>query len=250
MRTGSGSRRSGLLGPTLRGEEVPHGAPDVVEIVERIAAGGAAGRRQLGEQAPGLRGELPRETGGDLHIAGEASVLRDCRQTLAGVRGVTHRVVAVGGIEEIDVAAARIVAIVDDLPYLGEAGRSHSAAGAAHLEELGLGELPGLGRMGHEHGLEGTVLASQALHYPEEEGLRELAVAVRHAAGDIEKEEDHRMNGGLAPARELPVTQIVVGERRGRAWCASTLDQLLEGPAPVEPGACAAAVPALAHPVG
>src|SRR6185437_14350312 len=123
-----------LLGPALRGEEVPHRAPDIVEIVERVAARGAARRRQLGEQAPGLGGKLPRETGGDFRIAGEAGVLRYRGQTLAGVRGVAHGVVAVGGIEEIDVAAAGVVAVIDDLPYLAEAGGGHGAARAAHLE--------------------------------------------------------------------------------------------------------------------
>src|SRR6185437_16814130 len=99
-----------------------------VEIVERVAARFTARRRQLGEEAPGLGGELPREPGRDLHVAGEAGVLRYRGQTLSGVGGVAHRVVAVGRIEQIDVAAAGIVTVVDDLPYLAEAGRSHGTA--------------------------------------------------------------------------------------------------------------------------
>src|SRR5215469_9631013 len=211
------SGRGGLLGAAFRGEEVPHGTPDVVEIVERVTAGGTARRRQIGEQASGLGGELTRQSGGDLYVTGETGILRYRGETLARIRSITHRVVAIGGVEEIDVAAVRVVTLVDDLAHLAEAGRGHRAAGAAHLEELRFGELPRLGRMGDEYGLERAILAPEALYHPEEEGLRELAVAIRHAAGDIEKEEHHRMNRRLAPTGQLPVAQVLIGERLGRA---------------------------------
>src|SRR6185437_12328583 len=74
--------------------------------------------------------------------------------------------------------------------------------------------------------------------------------AIRHAARDIEKEEDHGMDRGLAAPRKLPIAQVLVGERRGRTRRAAALHQLLEGAAPVESGAGAAAIPALTHPVG
>src|SRR5256885_9800634 len=53
------------------GEEMPHRAPDVLEVVERVTAGGAAGRLQLREQLAGFGGQLPRQPRGHLHVAGE-----------------------------------------------------------------------------------------------------------------------------------------------------------------------------------
>src|SRR5579884_1547681 len=82
-----------LLGPALGGEEVPHGAPDIVEIVQRVTARRAARGSQLREEAPGLGGQLPRQARGDFHIPGKARVLGNRRETLARVRGVTDGVV-------------------------------------------------------------------------------------------------------------------------------------------------------------
>src|SRR2546429_3183095 len=50
------------------GEEMPHRAPDVLEVVERVTAGGAAGRLQLREQLAGFGGQLPRQPRGHLHV--------------------------------------------------------------------------------------------------------------------------------------------------------------------------------------
>src|SRR6185437_120335 len=97
---------------------------------------------------------------------------------------------------------------------------------------------------------ERAILAPQTLHYPEKEGFGELPIAIRHAAGYIEEEKHHGMNRGLAPAGELAITQVLVGERRGRARRTAPLHQLLEGAAPIEPGAGTAAIPTLTHPVG
>src|SRR6266516_625817 len=98
----------------------PERAPDVLEVIQRVAAGRTAGGLQLREELAGLGGRLPREPGGDLRIAGEAGVGGDRTQPAARVRGVAHRVVAVGGVEEIEVAASGVVAGVDDLAHLGE----------------------------------------------------------------------------------------------------------------------------------
>src|SRR2546430_8925765 len=59
------------------GEEMPHRAPDVLEVVERVTAGGAAGRLQLREQLAGFGGQLPRQPRGHLHVAGETGVRGD-----------------------------------------------------------------------------------------------------------------------------------------------------------------------------
>ena len=103
--------------------------------------------------------------------------------------------------------------------------------------------------MRHEHRLERAVLAPQPLHHPEEERLGELAVAVGHAARDIQHEEHHRVHRRLAPPRQLAKAQVLVGEGLGGTGRAAALHQLLEGAAPVEPRARAAPVPALADPV-
>ena len=104
--------------------------------------------------------------------------------------------------------------------------------------------------MGDEHRLERAVFAPQTLHHPEEKSLGELAVAIRHAAGDIQKEEHDGMDGRLATAGKLAVAQIIIGESgESRLGCRAA-SQLLEGAPAIEPGARAAPIPALTHPVG
>src|SRR4029077_19565471 len=149
-----------------------------------------------------------------------------------------------------DVAAPGVVARIDDLAHLEQPGGGHRAAAAAHLKEVRFVELPRLGGVRDEHRLERAVLAPQALHHPEEEGLGELAVAVRHAARDIEHEEHHRVHGWLPPPRELPEAQVLVGESGGRSGSAAALHQLLERATSVEARACPATVPAFAYPIG
>src|SRR6266513_4857131 len=232
------------------GEEMPHRAPDVLEVVERVTAGGAAGRLQLREQLAGFGGQLPRQPRGHLHVAGETGVRGDGAERAARVGGVAHGVVAVGGIEQVDVAASGVVAGVDDLAYLGESGRGHGAAGAAHLEEVRLVEFPRLGGVRHEQRLERAVFAPQPLHDPEEEGLGELAIAVGHAARHVQHEEPHRVQRRLTAPGELAEAQILVDEGLRGPRRPAPLHQLLERAAPVEARACTMAVPALADPVG
>src|SRR5690606_32673760 len=108
-------------------------------------------------------------------------ILRDGTKGFARGRAVAHGVVTVRGVEEINVGAPRVEALVDDLAHQVEAGGSHRATRAGHLEEFRFGKLPSLGRVRHENRLERAVLAPQALYDPEEERLRELAIAVGHA---------------------------------------------------------------------
>src|SRR5579862_1311484 len=67
----------GLARVALGREEMPHRAPDVVELVERIAAGRTTGVGQLREDLAGLGGELSRQSRGNLDVAGEAGVRGD-----------------------------------------------------------------------------------------------------------------------------------------------------------------------------
>src|SRR5213082_465330 len=243
-----GRRALGRLG--FGGEEMPHRAPDVLEVVERVTAGGAAGRLQLREQLAGFGGQLPRQPRGHLHVAGETGVRGDGAERAARVGGVAHGVVAVGGVEQVDVAASGVVAGVDDLAHLGESGGGHGAAAAAHLEEVRLVEFPRLGGVRHEQRLERAVFAPQPLHHPEEEGLGELAIAVGHAARDVQHEEHHRVQRRLTAPGELAVAQVLVDEGLCGPRRRAPLHQLLERAAPVEARARAVAVPALADPVG
>src|SRR5262249_24524846 len=88
------------------------------------------------------------------------------------------------------------------------------------------------------------------LHHPEKESLGQLAIAIGNAARNVEEEEHHRVNRGLAPAGELTVPQVVVNESRGRAGRATALHHLLEGPPPIQARARAATVVTLADPFG
>ena len=99
---------------------------------------------------------------------------------------------------------------------LAKRGGGYRAAGAADLEELGLRELPGLDRVRDEHRLDMRVLAAQPLHDPEEERLCEPPVALGHARRHVHREEHDRFGRRALAQRELPVTQIVVRERRVR----------------------------------
>src|SRR5215208_5275520 len=174
-----------------------HGTPDIVVIIQCVAAGGKSGRSELRVEAPGFGSKLAREARRNLDIARIARGVSHGFQSLASVCRVTGRVVAIRSVEKIDVASARVVALVDDLPHLGQPGRGNRASGAAYLKEFGLGKFPSLRRMRHEHALERAILAPQALYHPEEEAFCELAIAIGHAARDIQHEEDHCMHGGL-----------------------------------------------------
>ena len=91
------------------------------------------------------------------------------------------------------------------------------------------------------------VLAPDALQREEEERLRELALGLAHAAGDVERENHRGVVRRALPLHELAEAQIVVGERRRIRLDRAALDRLLHGAAAVEPRAHAALVPAFAH---
>ena len=140
------------------------------------------------------------------------------------LRLVRGEVLAVGGVEQIDVVLARAEARVDDLAHFLQASRGDRAAGAGDAEEFLFLELPRFGRVRDEHQVEVTVLAAQALDRPEEEGLGDLPLALAHAARDVEQQDHHRLHRRLLALGELAIAQIVVGEggrllRRWRSAC-------------------------------
>src|SRR5690606_15914336 len=140
-----------------------------------------------------------------------------------------------------------------DLAHFPETARGHRAARTAHAEELLFLKLPGVGGVGDEHQVEVAVLTSQALDRPEEKSLGNLSLALAHAAGDVQQQDDHGLHGRLLALGELAVAQIVIGERRpfcaGRALHTAALDRFLERAASVESRARTATVPAFAGPV-
>ncbi len=162
---------------------------------------------------------------------------------------ISDRVIAIGRIEEVDVVPRRVVARLDHLTHLIQAGRGDRAAGAGHLEKVRLVELPGFRGVCDEYGLEGAILASQALHHPEEKCLCELAIPIGHAARNIEHEEDDRVHRRLTPSRELTEAQVIVGEAPRPGLLAAALHHLLEGSAPVQARARAAPIPPFTDPV-
>src|SRR5262249_28579748 len=73
---------------------------------------------------------------------------------------------------------------------------------------------------------------------------------VRHTSGHVEHEKHDGVDRGLTTAGQLPITQVLVDESWRGGWITTALDHFLERTAPVEPGARAAPIPTLTHPVG
>ena len=148
---------------------MPHRRPDVVgarrpERTDRATLRGEA-QEQLADVARGL-GSFRRA---DFE---EAGVLKVAEQSVeAGLRRVpvARRVLAIGGVEHVEVVLCGAVARVDNLADQRERGGHERATRSRHLEKFLLGEFPGLRRVRDEHDLEVVVLAAQALHGPEEE---------------------------------------------------------------------------------
>ena len=69
----------------------------------------------------------------------------------------------------------------------------------------------------------------------------------RHARGDVHREEHDGLRRGALAHRELPIAQVVVGERRRILMDRTPLDRFLQRAPPVEPRAHAAPAPALAR---
>src|SRR5262249_50305256 len=111
-----------------------------------------------------------------------------------GRLAVLGGVLAVGGVEEVDVGARRVVALLYHVERELRDARADRAAARGGLEKLALVELPRLRGVREEHRLDLAVLAADALQREEEELLGELPLRVVHAARDVEGE-DHRGAG-------------------------------------------------------
>src|SRR5690606_4583906 len=244
----SGARscsRSDLRSLGLAREEAADRVPDRLRAREREMAGGRMLGRQVLEQGRRLRRQrdLPRRGGLDVaHVARERA--EPVELDLRGL-AVVPEVRTVRRVEHVDVEAARVVALLDDLAHLAERGRRDGPAGARDLEEVFLRELPSLDGVRDEDGLEVRVLPAQALDGPEEERLCEPAVPLGHAGRDVHGEEDDRLGRRALTDDELAVAEIVVRERRPVALDRAPLDRLLHRAATVEARPHAAAVPTL-----
>src|SRR3569833_841388 len=73
----------------LRAEEVAYSAPDVIEVVESVTAGGTPRGLQLGEQSSRLGRQLARQPRGDLYITCETCIACDGSERLTRLGAVT-----------------------------------------------------------------------------------------------------------------------------------------------------------------
>src|ERR1051326_538623 len=166
----------------LPGEEFADRRPHVVLAGEAAGAHGAAGAPPLGEELRELR--LARAEGGEAAGLDVAAIVR-ARGDVAEQRlrrlAVLGGVLAVGGVEEVDVGARRIVALLHHVERELRDARAHRAAAGRSLEELAFVELPRLRGVREEHRLDLAVLAADALQREEEEMLGELPLRVVHA---------------------------------------------------------------------
>src|SRR5688500_827428 len=105
---------SSVIRRGLLGEEVADRAPDVFLAAEVAHADRAALRFQLAEDLGKLR--LARPEGGDpagLDVAGVVDQARERAERAARLVAILRRILAIGGVEEISVVAARVVALVE-----------------------------------------------------------------------------------------------------------------------------------------
>ncbi len=182
-------------------EEVPHGVPDVVGAADAIRADVVLVARDLDEQPADLavrRGAGERR---DFQEAGVVAVADELFERGLRLRLVRREVLAVGGVEQVDVVLARAEARVDDLAHFLQARRGDRAAGAGDAEELLFLEFPGFRGVRDEHQLQMTVLAAQALDRPEEERLGNLPLALAHAARYVEQQDDDGLHRRLLALR-------------------------------------------------
>src|SRR5437867_6025462 len=123
----------------LRREELANRAPDVVLRGEVAGAHGESGALELGEDLRELR--VARPEGGDaagLAVAAVVHLLGDLGERAARLVAVLGGVLAVGGVEEVDVVAARVVALLHHLEREARDAGRHRAASLGRLEELAL----------------------------------------------------------------------------------------------------------------
>src|SRR5262245_41472742 len=232
-------------------EELADRGPDVGLAAEMAGADRPPGGLQLGEDLGELR--LARAEGGDaagLDVARVVHLRGDVAQRDARLVAVFGGVLAVRGVEEVGVVAARVVARRHGLQREARDAGAHRAAARGGLEELALLEFPGLRGVREEHRLHLGVLAADALQGEEEELLREPPLRVVHAAGDVEREDHRRVDRRARALDELAEAQVVVDDGDGIVLDVPALDGFLERPPPVEARSRAALVPALAHEIG
>src|SRR5688572_12705521 len=117
-------------------EELADRGPDVVLAAEMAGADRLAGGLELGEDLGELR--LARAEGGDaagLDVAGVVHLRGDLAERLARLVAVLGGVLAVGGIEEVGVVAARVVARRHGLQREARHAGTDRAAARGRLEE-------------------------------------------------------------------------------------------------------------------
>src|SRR5256885_5430799 len=153
---------SSVTGGLLR-EELADRFPDIVLRGDVAGADREPRALQLGEDLGELR--VARAEGGDaagLAIAGVVHLGGDLGERRARFVAVLGGVLAVRGIEEVDVVAARGVARAHDLEREARHRRGDRAAPPGGLGELALLGLPGLRGVGGEHRLDPGGLAAGA----------------------------------------------------------------------------------------
>src|SRR5512134_238221 len=173
----------------LLGEELPDRAPDVVLRAEVADAHRVALRLQLAEKLRELR--LARAEGRDaagLHVSRVVEQPRELAERAARRFAVLCGVLAVRGIEEVGVVAARVITALQHFEREAGDARADRAAARRCLEELALLEFPGLRRVREEKRLDLGVLAPDTLQREEKELLGEAALRLVHAARDVERE--------------------------------------------------------------
>src|SRR5574341_426708 len=232
-------------------EEVPDRAPDVFLRAEVAHAARGAARLQLPEKLGELGVARPeRGDAAGFDVAGVIHRARELSERASRLVAILGGVLAVGGVEEVDVVAARVVARLRELERESRHAGGDGAAARGRLEELALVEFPGLRGVREEHRLDLGVPAPDPLQREEEELLREAPLRLVHAARDVERE-DHR--GARRRRRalvQLAEAQVLVDDGDGAFVEGFPLDRFLQCAPSVEAGAGAALVPALAHVVG
>src|SRR5262245_4160694 len=118
-------------------EEIADRAPDVLLRRQVAHAHGVAAALQLAEDLGELG--LARPEGGDaagLAVAGVVQQRRQLAEHAPRRVAVLGRVLAVRGVEEVDVVAARIEALLHQVEREPRHARGHRAAARRSLEEL------------------------------------------------------------------------------------------------------------------
>ena len=123
-RSADGFTRRASASPGLRfgGEEMPHRAPHTVEIVDRRSSPRAGRWRPHHRTGAPFRSRAAATAPRRLrHSPEKQALVAMSSSATCGRRVIADAVVAVGGIEQIDVVAAGIEARVDDLAHLVQA---------------------------------------------------------------------------------------------------------------------------------